>query len=291
MGAYSYSVSRFVPSPIRNEAVNIGAIAVDAGTGRTACRFRRNLRALEPRCPGADIETLEKMVGSFHVGDMPGGAGDLERLARGHTNLLQFTPPRAVVAPTLEDSLRRVFETYIGEDGAQAVLPRSRGPRALLLAGIDAALAGACIAGDMVARRPALPGRRGRFVPDRCVFGDGWSLALHAISFAARAKSRIKSALTDAKALAVDFEDARAKNGGLECTAVVEPPPDGANDGIESYKQASGHLKDWQCTVIQRSDMDSCARKLGQRLGLLDRAGRPTLRNAEPRGRGRAGGD
>ena len=289
MGTYSYAVSRFVPNPIRNEAVNIGVIVVDAETGRTAHKFRHNLRALKPRCPGADIESLEKMVGSFHVGDMPGGASDLKRLAHGHTNLLQFTPPRAVVAPSLEDSLRRAFETYIGEDAAQSEPARSKGPRALLLGRIDAALAGACIAGDMVVKRPALPGRRGRFMPDRCVPGDGWSLALHAISFAAGAKSKIKSPLTVAKVLAVDFEDARAKNDGLECTAVVEPPPDGANDGIESYKQALGRLKDWHCTVIQRSGVRSCARKLGQRLGLLDGAGRPALRNAEPRSR--AGGN
>lgn len=276
MGTYSYAVSRFVPDPIRNEPVNIGVIAVDVETGKTAHRFMRNLRGLGPRCPDADLESLEKMVKSFYVADMPDGTRDLERLARGHTNLLQFTPPRAVVAPTLEDSLHSVFEKYIGEDGARRV---SR-PKALLLEGIDEALSGSGIAVQSVEKRPTFAGRRGRFTPDRGVSGDGWTLALHAISFGARARARegIASALGAAKVLAVDFEDAKKKNDGLECTAVVEPPPDGARWGIEPYTQAKDHLRDRDCKVIRPGGMVSYAKQIGQRLGLFDRRGRPVLR-------------
>ena len=82
MGTYSCTVSRFVPDPIRNEAVNIGVIVVDPDTGRTAHRFLRDMRVLGPRCPGADLKTLEDMVRTIRVGDMPGGTGDLEDLAR-----------------------------------------------------------------------------------------------------------------------------------------------------------------------------------------------------------------
>ena len=62
MGTYSYSVARFVPDPIKNEPVNIGAIVVDQETGRTAHRFLRSMRGLAQRCPGADLETLEKIL-------------------------------------------------------------------------------------------------------------------------------------------------------------------------------------------------------------------------------------
>ena len=120
-GTYSYSVARFVPDPIRNEAVNIGVVAVDPETGRVAHKFLRSLRALGPRCPGADLETLEGMVRSLRFADMPGGAADLEDVARRHTNLLQFTPPRAVAAPSLEESLLLAFKRLVGGGDAQDV--------------------------------------------------------------------------------------------------------------------------------------------------------------------------
>lgn len=275
MGTYSYTVSRFVPDPIRNEPVNIGVIVVDAETGETARRFMRSLRGLRTRCPGADLKSLEEMVGSFQVADMPGGADDLERLARRHTNLLQFTPPRAVAAPTLEDSLQRAFEAYIGEDEAQG---REARPRTRLLEEIDAALSGCNVAAEAVKKRPRFAGRRGRFTPDRGIFGGGWTLALHAISFGARTTTGVASALSAAKVLAVDFEDARVKNDALECTVVAEPPPDGARVGIESYRQAEGHLKDRGCKMIRPGGIKACAKQIGRRLGLLDRRGRPLLR-------------
>lgn len=275
MGTYSYTVSRFVPDPIRNEPVNIGVIVVDAETGETARRFMRSLRGLRPRCPGADLKSLEEMVRSFRVSDMPGGAEDLKCLAQGYTNLLQFTPPRAVAAPTLEDSLQRAFEAYIGEDAAQG---RGASPRTLLLEKIDAALSCCNVAAGAVEKRPMFAGRHGRFTPDRGVFGDGWTLALHAISFGARTVKGVASALSSAKVVAVDFEDARAKNDALECTVVAEPPRDGARGGIESYRQAEGHLKDRGCKMIRPGGIKACAMQIGRRLGRIDRRGRPLLR-------------
>lgn len=277
MGTYSYAVSRFVPDPIRNEAVNIGVVVVDAETGKTAHRFMRNLRGLGPRCPGADLESLEKIVASYQVADMPGGAEDLEHLARRHTNLLQFTPPRAVAAPTLEDSLKLAFEKYIGEDAARVRVAR---PKAILLKEIDTALSGGGVTPVKVEKRPTFVGRLGKFTPDRGVSGKGWTLALHAIPFVARAGASIASALSAAKVLAVDFEDARKKNDGLECTVVAEPPPDGARGGIESYAQAKGHLKDRGCKVIRPGGMGSYVKQIRRRLGLFDSRGRPLLRTA-----------
>lgn len=280
MGTYSYSVARFVPDPIKNEPVNIGVIVVDQETGKTAHRFLRRLSGLAPRCPGADLKSLEKMVGSVHVADMPGGAGDLEDLARGHTNLLQFTPPRAVVASSLEGSLQRAFKTYIGNDAAQAESDRTKSPRDLLVVEIDTALSiGGISEAATVAKQQAFAGRRGRFTPDRSISSPGRIFALHAISFRTKARAKTTLVLRDAKALAVDFEDAKAKNEGLEFTVLMEPP-DGDGAGTESYAQASGHLEDRDCKVIGRSDMGSCARQLGQRLGLFDQAGIPLLRSA-----------
>ena len=269
MGAYSYSVSRFVPDQIRNEPVNIGAVVVDPDTGKTAHKFPGDLlRRLEPRCPGADLRSLEGIVKSIRFSDMPGGAKDLEQLAKDHAYSLQFTPPRAVIAPTIEDALLRVFISYIG-DGAGA-LPllshspsRGKSPRALMLDALDAELRLYDIPPSAVAAQPEFPGSRGRFVPDRALFAKDEKLALHAISFAARPDR----ALRDAKVLAVDFEDAQGRTEGLECTAVVEPARGGDLRGMEMHEEAAGHLRDRDCGVVLAAEMPPCIRDAVRRLG------------------------
>ena len=279
MVTYSYSVSRFVPDPIKNEPVNIGVIVVDQETGKTAHRFLSNFRVLKSRCRGADLKSLKKMISSVRVADMPGGASDLENLAQGHTNLLQFTPPRAVVAASLEESLQRAFRTYIGKDVVQDKSDRLKNPRELLLEEIDTALLNSGILkGSMMIKRHTFAGRRGHFTPDRSISHSDWIFTLHAISFNVKTRARIISILKDAKAFAVDLEDAKAKNDRLECTVVMEPAVDGSSEWNESYVQASGHLEDRKCKVIRRSGVGSCARQLGQRLGLFDSTGRPLLR-------------
>ena len=127
MGTYSYIVARFVPNQIRNEAVNIGAMAVDPDTGRAAGRFLRDLRGLGPRCgPGADLEALEGIVGSMQITDMPGGVDDLARIADRHVYSLQFTPPRAAVAESIEDAVRTAYDVYVG--GEWREVPRAAVP-------------------------------------------------------------------------------------------------------------------------------------------------------------------
>lgn len=266
MGAYSYSVSRFVPDQIRNEPVNIGAVVVDPDTGKTAHKFLGDLlRRLEPRCPGADLRSLEGIVKSIRFSDMPGGAKDLEQLAKDHAYSLQFTPPRAVIAPTIEDALLRVFISYIG-DGADAPPPsppRGKSPRALMLDALDAELRLHDIPQSAVAARPEFPGSRGRFVPDRALFAKDEKLALHAISFAARPDRALK----DAKVLAFDFEDAQGMTEGLECTAVVEPARGGDLRGMEMHEEAAGHLRDRDCGVVLAAEMPLCVKDTARRLG------------------------
>lgn len=127
LNAYSYIVARFVPNLIRNEPVNIGAIAVDPDTGRAAGRLLRDLRGLGPRCgPGANLAALEGIAGSMRLTDMPGGVDDLARIANRHVYSLQFTRPRAVLAPSLEDAVRRAYDSYV--DGEWREVPRVEAP-------------------------------------------------------------------------------------------------------------------------------------------------------------------
>ena len=264
MSTYSYIVSRFVPNQIRNEAVNIGVVVVDPDTGKTAHRFMNNLRGLRPRCPGADLVGLEDIVRSIQVTDMPGGVDDLERIADIHTYSLQFTEPRAVVAPTLEDAMRKVFDIYVLEAGAAEAAPARTDARRKLLGEIDDTAARCGIAEEAAMPRPEFAGARGVFRPDRAFrVGDG-AVALHALSFAAQPGR----ALSDAKVLAVDYEDAAARTAYLECAAVVEPAPgEGNPSGQEMYDQAAGHLKDKGCEVVPAGRMPGYVRGIAVRLG------------------------
>ena len=264
MGTYSYIVSRFVPNQIRNEAVNIGVVAVDPDTGKTAHRFMNNLRGLRPRCPGADLMGLEDIVRSIQVTDMPGGVDDLERIADIHTYSLQFTEPRAVVAPTLEDAMRKVFDIYVLEAGAAEAAPARTTARRKLLCEIDDTAARCGIDEEAAMPRPEFAGARGVFRPDRAFrMGDG-AVALHALSFAAQPGRALK----DAKVLAIDYEDAATKTVDLKCAAIVEPAHgDGNPSGREMHEQAAGHLKDKGCEVVPAARMPGYVKDIAVRLG------------------------
>lgn len=271
MGVYSYAVSRFVPDQIRNEPVNVGVVVVDPDTGKTAHKFLGDLQRLGPRCPGADLRSLKAVVDSIKFSDMPGGAKDLEQLATDHAYSLQFTHPRAVAAPTIEDALRRAFGVYVGDaEAAQPRPARSKSPKALVLKTIDAELHRHRIPPDLMSVRPEFPGSRGRFVPDRGLRTEGMVLALHAISFA----SGPAIALRSAKVLAVDFGDAKANTDGLECTAVVDPARNDDMRGLAMCEEASGHLQDVGCNVVSAAKTRLYVGRIARRLGPLGRTGR-----------------
>ena len=271
MGAYSYVVSRYVPNQIRDEAVNIGIVVVDPDTGKTASRFMDNLRGLKARCPGADLRSLEGIVRSIRVGDMPGGADDLARLAEVHTYSLQFTDPRAVLAPTLKDALGDTFDIFVGEPAAPRPAPeRAAAGRSRLLAKIDAEVSRSGMAEEALIRQPEFAGSRGVFRPDRALRGGGGAIALHALSFAAQPWRALK----DAKVLAIDYEDAAARAADLKCAAIVEPIPGGASRGDrEMYEQAAGHLRDKDCEVIRAGRMPAYVMGIARRLGRTGGAG------------------
>ena len=264
MGTYSYTVSRFVPNQIRNEAVNIGIVVVDTDTGKTAHRFLGDMRHLKARCPGANIQALEGIVRSIQVGDMPGGMADLERLSVNHTYSLQFTPPRAVAAPTIKEALRIAFDTYVGEATAPAAKPVGATLKEQMLAKIDAAVSQSGMIEEAAIVRPEFKGSRGVFRPDRAFRTWSGAIALHALPFATRPNLTLKNA----KVLAIDYEDARKRDANLECAAVMDPAPDSRNqERQEAYEQAEGHLKDKGCEVIVAGRMPAYVRGIARRAG------------------------
>ena len=273
MGVYSYTVSRFVPDPIRNEPVNIGVVVVDPDTGEAAHRFTSRMDSLKARCPGADIGTLSGVVKFIKIGRMPGGADVLADLSKRHRNLLQFTPPRAVEAPTLDGALQSAYATYVHHAvvSTTTVVRRACPQRSKtkILCEIDREMRRAGIGKKAVERRPRFEGQRGTFRPDRGLATEIAFVALHVIALVGRQKK----ALAEAKVLAIDFEDAREKKEDLECTAVVEKPAQDS-DEAESYRQASGHLQDRGCKVVPHLGIRECIEEVKARIRGPGAAGR-----------------
>ena len=263
MGAYSYTVSRFVPNQIRDEAVNIGVIAVDPDTGSTSYRFCDDLWRLKRRCPGADIESLEGIVKSLRIGDMPGGVDDLGRMADEHTYSLQFTEPHGVLAPTLENALQMLYGMYVSEAGARAPKVSRTTTKSQILTELDAEVSRSGVVMEAVIPRPRFAGTVGEFRPDRAFRTKSGAVAVHALSFA----THPALALKNAKVLAVDYEDARGNAANLECAAVMDSAPDGGpKREQEMYEQAKGHLADKGCEVVPAGRIPGYIRGIARRL-------------------------
>lgn len=278
MGAYSYTVSRFVPNQIRDEAVNIGIIAVDPDTGRTSHRFRDDLWRLKGRCPRADVESLEGIVKSLRIGDMPGGVDDLGRMADEHTHSLQFTEPHGALAPTLEDALQMLYGMYVGEAGALAPKASRATAKRQILTEFDAEASRSGALTEAAIPRPRFAGTVGEFRPDRAFRTKSGAVAVHALSFAARPAQALKNA----KVLAVDYEDAKGNAANLECAAVMDSSPDGGpKREQEMYEQAKGHLVDRGCEVVPAGRIPTYIRGIARRLKRPGGGKRPASQRAD----------
>lgn len=278
MGAYSYTVSRFVPNQIRDEAVNIGIIAVDPDTGRTSHRFRDDLWRLKGRCPGADVETLEGIVKSLRIGDMPGGVDDLGRMADEHTHSLQFTEPHGALAPTLEDALQMLYGMYVSEAGARAPKASRATAKRQILTEFDAEVSRSGVLTEAAIPRPRFAGTVGEFRPDRAFRTKRGAVAVHALSFA----THPAQALKNAKVLAVDYEDAKGNAANLECAAVMDSAPGGGpKREQEMYDQAKGHLVDRGCEVVPAGRIPTYIRGIARRLKRPGGGKRPASQRAD----------
>lgn len=135
---FSYCILRIVPDPIRDEAINVGVIAIDEATGEGHAEFLRFTRTLRSRIrsllPGIDAGALEQGIESFRsqIGvesqlafvdshqDRISTRAQLERLGEELLNQLQLTPPLRYRGESIS--------AVVGELYALFVSPRRRPP-------------------------------------------------------------------------------------------------------------------------------------------------------------------
>lgn len=134
---YQYSVVRYVPNVIRDEAVNVGVLVRSVADAQFEWRFLPRSSVVRKLWPTADqnlVHHLDRQLkaaanaqGSFfgevelvkRFGD-PGAAGFVERASSEFNGNLQFTELRGLLSESLDDALHWTYRTYVEEPEATA---------------------------------------------------------------------------------------------------------------------------------------------------------------------------
>jgi len=124
---FQYSIVRYVPDVIRDEAVNVGVLVRAAEGQRFAFKFLPRSATVRKLWPGADqalVRNFERQLTSCSEKDEPlGRAGrvkDSEFFDKARSEFngnLQLTPPRAATGENIEQVLKRAYQTSVAEPG------------------------------------------------------------------------------------------------------------------------------------------------------------------------------
>jgi len=123
--AYAYRILRYTPNLIRDEWVNIGVLLEQGGGGFHGSPSKRAVKIIEEPSefarvrrlhPHADEGLLRALPGEFdtRLRDSTGGAATyLEKLSETLSNVLQFGPPRALLADDFDTELDRLYRAHV----------------------------------------------------------------------------------------------------------------------------------------------------------------------------------
>jgi Protein of unknown function (DUF3037) len=122
---YVYRVLRYTPNLIRDEWVNIGVLLEQSGGGPHGNPSKRSVKVIEEQSefarvrrlhPQADEGLLRGLPSEFdaHLRAAPGGAAAyLEKLGETLSNVLQLSPPRALLADDFDAELDRLYRAHV----------------------------------------------------------------------------------------------------------------------------------------------------------------------------------
>lgn len=122
---FVYSIVRFVPDAFRGEFVNVAIIAGSETTGEWLVRrvdnvqHARRLGGSAPITPvWSYLDSVESLIDQSTEDQLAADPTELSRawLGREHRrlrNLVQITPPVAVVADTVEEATNSMFEAFV----------------------------------------------------------------------------------------------------------------------------------------------------------------------------------
>ena len=120
-----YRVLRYTPNLVRDEWVNVGVLLeeVEGAAPRRDARFLEEdaeIARVRRIHPGAD-EGLLRALGSDFDDRLrsPAAASDLEKLEQTLSNVLQFSPARALLAENFDDELERLYREHVARPPAR----------------------------------------------------------------------------------------------------------------------------------------------------------------------------
>jgi len=121
-----YRVLRYTPNLVRDEWVNVGVLLeeVDGAAARRAARFIEEdaeIARVRRLHPGADESILRALAADFDARlRSPAAAADLEKLDETLSNVLQFSPARALLAENFDDELERLYREHVARPPGEA---------------------------------------------------------------------------------------------------------------------------------------------------------------------------
>ncbi|MFZ0980340.1 MAG: DUF3037 domain-containing protein [Candidatus Acidiferrales bacterium] len=114
-----YRVLRYTPNLVRDEWVNVGVLLeeVDGAAVRRAARFIEEdaeIARVRRLHPGADESILRALAADFDARlRSPAAATDLEKLDQALSNVIQFSPARALLAEDFDAELERLYREHV----------------------------------------------------------------------------------------------------------------------------------------------------------------------------------
>ena len=263
-----FHLLRYVPDPVRNEFVFIGAILREAGApagpapGRAEVRFTRDWRRVRCLDPDADTALLEGMESELRRLFQAEPAPDLMRLLSDSLSLnVQMTEAKAYLAESLPAGMDELMRLYV-EPAPRERLPRLSG-RAAIQARMRAEFEHAGV-WDLLRKRIAASDYTRPGDPLRIDLGyrpNGTVRMFQAVSLDPGVEAAKILAFSSA-ALRAGVE--RVEKAALELTAIIEPAakvratPE-EPERLELYRFGVETMQEHQIRVLTTSDLGRVA--------------------------------
>jgi len=150
MTRYRYTIARYVPNVVRDEAVNVGILLQGLEGSPFVFKFMPRTAAvhkLDPRADDSLVRRFERQLKMASNRDAPLGTfgrptdeGFFESLRADFNGNLQLTAPRGLVADHPREALNKLYQEYVAAPGAA---PRPISYQALAPSRVRARLWGA----------------------------------------------------------------------------------------------------------------------------------------------------
>ena len=256
-----YTVVRYVPNLIRDEAVNVGVIVQDVESSEVKYRFLPRSSAIRRLWHDADekiVGLLDKQLQLAAARSTEFGRSGklkeprfLDRLTHEFTVSLQLTPPRGRLSPSLSVGVDFLFHTYVAEPGEfRPISYQYLAPARLQKRTWTAFEKKRLIRAGAFLRKQTLPGKHSAWTFDLALKQNNHA---HVVSSLALNVPSPEAKAGRAFVLRGMIEDVR-DSLEVDASAIVEPPK--SDEESSGYGTAESILIDAGIKVVRIEDIN-----------------------------------